>query len=175
MVIGIAGKIGSGKSTLSKYAAAKLGWKYSGFGNVVRHYASLKNIEPTRLNLQNLGQHMVETDIIGFCRHVLQMATWQKTQGLIVDGIRHTDVASSLKNLVSPDDFKLVFLEIADKLRSNRLNTTSHEIAEVDTHISEQQVLNYEVKEMADLVVDAELPIPQQFDMLVGKFGLSIS
>src|SRR3569833_1687057 len=88
-VIGISGKIGSGKTTLAEFTAQRFQVPYVSFGNYVRHVAKERGIVENRENLQNLGQDLINEDIDQFCRKVLYFDGWDGKSSLILDGIRH--------------------------------------------------------------------------------------
>ena len=111
----------------------------------------------TRETLQEIGASLVEKDGDEFCRCVLSQANWACGNPLVVDGIRHIDIANRLKSIVSPSLFRLVAIILPQAARVARLKSRatydSREQAIAETHSTEndvQQVLPC----YADLVVD---------------------
>jgi dephospho-CoA kinase len=160
MVFGFAGKIGSGKSTLSKLIAADLGFRYASFGDYVRKLAISRNMQMTRENLQNLGQEMIAENTEGFCLSVLEDAKWEVGTPLVIDGVRHVEVTEKLKKIIQPDFFKLIFLKIEnDVVRKYRTIEREKDILKIDQHQTEKQLLNNSLIAVADLVINAESPV----------------
>jgi cytidylate kinase len=124
IVIGLAGRIGSGKSTIATCVARVLGCSSVSFGDYVRLYATQNEYNTHRQTLQNLGQGLLTSSGADeFSRQVLLTAKPGFTPGrdLVVDGIRHVEVARSVARLVRPSTFALVFLEVDERVRRDRL------------------------------------------------------
>lgn len=160
MVIGFAGKVGSGKSTISSLIAKDCNYKFVSFGDYVRKIANLRGLDCTRENLQNLGHTLINEGINEFCLAVLNDVNWVKGESLVIDGIRHIEVIHELKKIVSPDSLKLIFLKINDsQLRAVRTGYQIHYLQKVDNHPTESQVGTMIIAKQADLVLDAEKSI----------------
>jgi dephospho-CoA kinase len=163
MVLGLSGKIGSGKSTLCELVARDLGFGHSSFGDYVRAIASEKNIEHTRKNLQDLGQNLITENIKKFCLGVLEKANWRSGNSVILDGIRHDVIVKEIKALIVPDSFKLIFLKIEDdEVRKARNSNRDIDWTAADSHVTENQVHNDILMSQADLIVDAQEPLEIQ-------------
>ena len=96
LVVAFSGKVGSGKSSVSAAVAQKLGWARVGFGDYVRKVALTQHLEATRQTLQDLGQHLLDTDARAFCEAVLAQAPISSSP-LVIDGVRHEHVLQLLK------------------------------------------------------------------------------
>ena len=59
-------------------------------------------IDPTREQLQDLGQSLVEADPDAFCRNVLANAGFVPGGNILLDGIRHVDVQRRVASIVKP-------------------------------------------------------------------------
>lgn len=155
-VVAISGKIGSGKSTLAAMVAKELSVTKVSFGDYVRHLATEKGIEPTRENLQTLGQEQVDADTQKFCNDVLRFANWKTGQSIVIDGVRHVEVLETLRKEVSPTPLKLVYLNPDEEIRQDRLTSrdgvSSIEITHFDNDRTEME--NDELRVVADLVVN---------------------
>lgn len=167
MVLGIAGKTGSGKSTLSKIIATELNYKYASFGDHVRKIALAKSISPTRQNLQNLGQELLNENIKQFCLSIFSDIQWRQGQGLIIDGIRHEEIISVIKGIIFPDSFKLIFIKVDDSIRMARMKIDDSTLRSIDDHPTENQVLSDKLIGLSDLTLDAEKPISFQTDQIL--------
>lgn len=162
VVLAFAGGIGSGKTTLSTEVAERLDWPRIAFGDYVRSVAAERGIGFTRDQLQNLGTALIEEQgWDGFCRSVLEQAVWQPGASLVVDGIRHVEVAGSLAHLVAPSAFLLVFVKADPVIRSERLAERSaaydSDLPRAEAHSTERQAVD-RLPSLANLVVDGSRP-----------------
>jgi dephospho-CoA kinase len=160
-VLGFAGQIGAGKSTISTLVADALNGPRVAFGDHVRSVARQRGIETSRESLQILGEDLVCKDCREFCRAVLMQANWQQGQLLIVDGIRHLQVLCELRRIVHPQRFLLVFINGDNSTRrirvESRASDDSTRVNQFDGHATEVQVKDL-VRQEADLVVNGSLP-----------------
>src|SRR4051812_46776907 len=104
-VVAFSGGIKGGKSSVSREVAARLEWPRVGFGDEVRSVVRSRSLDPCdRDTLQAVGQELVDTNARGFCQHVLSQAgsRWIPGGDLIIDGLRHVEVATALRELVKP-------------------------------------------------------------------------
>ena len=170
LVIGFAGRIGSGKSTLSNEVAKRLGWRRASFGDYLRTLAKSSGLDESREVLQYLGASLIDKGVDDFCRAVLTHYGWNAGEPLVIDGIRHTEVVESLRKLVAPLDLRVVFLEVEDEQRLKRLNAQDERTAEnlelVEGHATEQQVKSL-LPNLADLRLSSDRPIPELVSTLV--------
>jgi dephospho-CoA kinase len=170
LVVGFAGRIGSGKSTLSNEVAKRLGWRRASFGDYLRTLAKSSGLDESREVLQYLGASLIEKGVDDFCRAVLTHYGWNAGEPLVIDGIRHTEVVESLRKLVAPLDLRVVFLEVEDEQRLKRLNAQDERTAEnlelVEGHATEQQVKSL-LPNLADLRLSSDRPIPELVSTLV--------
>jgi cytidylate kinase len=110
IIIGISGKIGSGKTTLAEYLSSELKIHIASFGDYVRYIANHAGIKIERKELQSLGHDLLENDLEEFCKNVLSHGKWDGQSSLIIDGIRHIKVLEQLKKLVYPLPLYLIYL-----------------------------------------------------------------
>jgi dephospho-CoA kinase len=161
MVVAIAGKIGSGKTTLTKSLANELGWPSASFGDYVRSAATARGLTESRKNLQELGTLLLRSDPHAFCSDVLANAPWQAGESLIIDGLRHAETVPILRELVAPAVLKVVLIEISEHTRLNRLiargDGDASAIAVIEEHSSEHQVGSV-LRALADLIVGGDRP-----------------
>ena len=61
MLIGITGKIGSGKSRIAKHIETKYGFRRLSTSDLLKSILKSKNIEPSRENLQDIGDNVIRT------------------------------------------------------------------------------------------------------------------
>ena len=167
-VIGFSGAFASGKSTLSEAVAHALGCKRVSFGGVVRAAAKSRGLDTTRETLQQVGEELVSEDPDGFCNKVLESGGWNPGEGLVIDGIRHVDIAKRLERLVRPAEFRLVHLAAPRDVRVERLKSRGEEsalgaMARLESHSTEIEV-ERELPEVADLLIDGSSPLEQLID-----------
>lgn len=155
-VLAFAGGIRSGKSTVSTGVAQALGCPRVCFGNYVRKITHLRGLEDCRENWQAVGESLIQEDLLHFCGAVMAQAAWEPGEPLVIDGVRHVEVALALKSLVSPSSQRLIYIDAADAIRESRLRETwPHEkpLTQLDQHSTEVQV-SRALRGLADLVVD---------------------
>ena len=160
-VVAFAGKIGSGKTSISTMVSRVLGCKRASFGDYVRNVVSTRGLELTRENLQRVGTEILEANTFEFCRNVLSYSGWSQGEPLVIDGLRHSETIPVLNQLVSPTRLQVVYMEIDDQSRLERLGICGETqvalLASADAHSSEQQLTA--LHDIADLIVDSRKPI----------------
>ncbi len=171
VAIGLSGQIGSGKSTISRNLAQAMKCKQASFGEYVRWLARERGLFLDRRTLQDLGQDMLE--LIGaeqFCIDMLQQQVPHFVPGerLVVDGVRHLEVAEALSRMLRPSVFLLVYMKVDERVRSQRIAsrdmsvaTAGHDLVSAiemfDRHPSEQDV-RQGLRAHADLTLVATRP-----------------
>lgn len=164
LVVGFAGRIGSGKSTISSEVAKTLGWPRASFGDYIRKIASNAGLEESREVLQEIGESLFERGVDDFCRAVLAQSGWNAGEPLIIDGIRHKEVVASLRKLVAPLEMRVVYLDVEDEKRLDNLKKREETMPEklelVEAHATEAQVKNV-LPELADLRLAGDRPIEE--------------
>lgn len=143
VAIGVAGRIGSGKTTLARALAGKLQCPRASFGDYVLSVAVERGLDVTnRASLQELGDRLIARGWIEFCTAVLEHAHY--TGGsVVVDGVRHPAAADTLAAIVRPVPWRLIALNIDSALRSRRLAERGIDPAaamRMDAHPNESQV-----------------------------------
>ena len=160
--LAFAGKIGSGKTTLTTALAAEIGCKRASFGDYVRYVVDQRGLEQTRENLQNIGTEVLELDRRIFCTNVLQHVGWRRGDSIVIDGLRHSETIDLLQELVSPAKLKIIYVTIDDDIRLDRLGVRGdgdrRALTTAESHSSEKQV-NSVLAYRADLVIDGGMPI----------------
>lgn len=170
LVIGFAGKIASGKSTISAEVAKALGWPRASFGDYLRIFAKSSGLGESREVLQEIGASLVAKDVEGFCRAVLTHYQWSAGEPLIVDGIRHAEVVDALRRLVAPLELRLVYIDVDEEARRARLRQDDGDLPEklqmVERHSTEEQVKN-RVPALADLRLPGDKPVVELVSTVV--------
>jgi cytidylate kinase len=158
-IIAFAGRMGSGKSSVSEAIAADLGWQFASFGGFVRKTATSRGVEHTRESLQAIGEELEANDPAKFCRAVLDDVGWHPGKSAVVEGIRHVRIWETLRNLVAPQPVFLVYLEAPEELRRARLQERGAQEANylerTEAHSTERDVIA-ELPKLAKLVLSTE-------------------
>lgn len=143
VVLAFSGKVASGKSTLAAEVAKALDWKRASFGDYVRIVAKSQGLEPSREVLQDLGESLAKTPE-GFCRSMLAHFGWQSGEPLVIDGVRHREIVDALRRIVAPLELRLIFVDIADEQRRERLvregDVDPDRMPQIEKHSTERQV-----------------------------------
>jgi dephospho-CoA kinase len=155
-VLALAGKIASGKTTISQYLANTLDYPWVGFGAYVRAEAQRHGLNDSRTSLQQLGATLLERDMELFCKAVLRDAGWMPGQPIVIDGVRHAEVIRVLRNLVAPQCLVVVLVDVPEIVRAQRLIERGVSLAEQhqqEIHSTEVQTHTL-LPALADILVD---------------------
>jgi dephospho-CoA kinase len=165
VVVGVAGRMGSGKTTLAYELAARMSCGYASFGDYVRNVALERGLDSSQREvLQALGDELIATGWPPFCRAMLDFAGYV-TGPVVVDGVRHVEAIEVLARIVYPLPFRLVAVHADGDVRAKRLQTrgmdaTAAKRAEV--HANESQV--GAVLDRADYTIAGNLTIEEAAD-----------
>jgi cytidylate kinase len=159
--LAFSGAIASGKTAISSQVAELLNWPRIAFGDFVRANATARGLPHSRAVLQTIGEELIEKrGWTGFCRSVLGMVDWAPGRSIVIDGVRHTEVVSTLRVLVAPSEFLLVFVKADAALRRHRLAarcaTEASDLVIVESHSTEKQLVDA-LPALADLTVNSSL------------------
>ena len=159
LAVAFAGKLGSGKTTVTRSLAEALGWPRASFGDYVREVVRKQGLEETRENLQRVGTQLLERDRESFCTSVLLTCGWKAGQNLIIDGLRHVETIEIIRKLVYPAALKIVFISVPESTRLVRLQQRGEgDVVTAERHPSEQQV-GSAVYLCADFVIEGTRPL----------------
>lgn len=162
VAVGVAGRIGSGKTTLAHELAARMDCAYASFGDYVRHVARERGIDCGRREvLQAIGDELIAVGWPSFCRAVLNFSGYARGS-VVVDGVRHVEAIHALARIVHPLPFRLVAVSVDSALRSKRLQARGIgvKLAEaVEAHATESAVCA--VVDLADYTVEGGLTIEE--------------
>ena len=114
MIIGLTGRIASGKGVVSDFFKEK-GFEYLSLSQEVREEAKKRGILIERKNLQDLGNLMRKEESSGaLAKRIIKKIN--KNKNYIIDGIRNTGEIQELKKQFK-DDFYLISLDADLKMR----------------------------------------------------------
>lgn len=158
-MVGLAGKLGSGKSSVGHRLADALNAPLASFGAYVRSIADERALVHSREVLQALGEELLRTlGPLTFASQVVDSSGWKGQGPLVVEGIRHVDIVSALREGNRETPFLLVYLEVPEELRLSRLEARDRlspsQVAVYESHSTESDVVS-RLRQIADLVVEA--------------------
>ncbi|MBI4015304.1 MAG: AAA family ATPase [Candidatus Aenigmarchaeota archaeon] len=113
--LGVAGLIGSGKGTISKYIAHRFGLQHLVCSDVIREELAGEGLEPTRDNMQMMGERM-RAEYGGDI--VVKKLLERVVGGAVFDGVRTVAEASTIKKLGGD----IVFVHCEEKERFERVS-----------------------------------------------------
>lgn len=177
IALAFSGAIGSGKSSVSGELQSLLGWPRVSFGDFVRKKAVEMGRDATdRTVLQKLGQALVVSDLQGFVRDVLaESPDWAEADGVIIDGLRHTEVRDELLRQVHPKQLKLVIVKVDEDTRLARAQKEkaigSDVLSRYDRDVTEIQI-RQGLPALADLEVENDLSPVVAAHTIMNRLGL---
>ena len=122
MIIGLTGTMASGKGEVVKYLKNK-GFEHYVYSDILKDIAKQRDIEPTRANLQKLGNDIkMESKNLGILSQ--KMLKKIKTGKAIVDGVRNAD---EIRELKKRKDVYIIGISASQKLRYNRIRKRNRE------------------------------------------------
>ncbi|HZX44470.1 MAG TPA: AAA family ATPase [Candidatus Nanoarchaeia archaeon] len=113
MLIGLTGKMGSGKSEVVKFLKEK-GYEHYVYSDVLKEMAKERSIEPTRANLQLLGAKIKGNDPGILSKALLKKA---RSDNAVFDGIRNRHEIKELKK----KGVMIIAITAPQKVRYQRL------------------------------------------------------
>lgn len=157
--IGIAGPIGSGKTTLARELASSLNCPRASFGDYVRFVALKMELDvSSRSVLQQVGDTLIESGWEQFCIDLLKHSNWNVTHPIIIEGIRHIKAVETLSTVMSPCPIVMVYIGTDHSLRLQRIlqrgDMKDTDLHTAETHSTEQDIMNDSLMLASDIVLD---------------------
>lgn len=168
-IIAFGGRIGAGKSTISREVAQRLAVPRVAFGDVVRGEARQRNLPDTREALQNLGDVLIAEGWDAFCARVVATADPKDQDTLVVDGVRHIGALEGLAKLAARS-FTLVFIDAPWDRRLSWRGIAAEELQAADAHPNEAEVDR--VRDGAKLVVMNDGTLEDAITQVLGGLAL---
>jgi dephospho-CoA kinase len=141
LIVGITGRIGSGKTTVGRYLESRYGFQYLRYSAVLEDWLA-KNPE-SKTHLQKVGWEVMAGGMQAELNRRLVTRITTDTD-VAVDGLRHPLDHETLDNSF-PGSFRLLYIDSPSRLRFERLNQkgkyadfSSFDAA--DSHPVEQQI-----------------------------------
>jgi dephospho-CoA kinase len=159
LVIGIAGRIGAGKTSAAKYLSAKHGFQYLRYSQVLAEWMAAN--PESKSQLQSVGWEVMAGGMQTELNRRL-IAQVLPESDVAIDGLRHTIDQESLSEAFS-SSFQLLYIDSGAEQRWNHLcgkgRYTSRDIFDAaDSHPVEQQIETLRTK--AGLVIRNEGSLP---------------
>ncbi len=157
ITVAFAGPMGSGKSVVSERVAQVLGWPRVSFGNYVKSVAVSLGYDDSRETLQELGSRLIiEKGWEQFCTEVIAQNQSQMGEGLIIDGIRHSEAINTIRKIMAPSKVYLAHLTLNQRDRENRLLSrdfvNKESLLKFEEHSTEEQVKTL-LPHLADVIL----------------------
>ena len=118
LVVGITGRIGSGKTTVGRYLESRYGFQYLRYSEVLAEWLA-KDAE-SKAQLQKVGWEVMAGGMQAELNRRL-IARIKPDADVAVDGLRHPLDFETLKNTFS-DSFHLIYIDSLSRQRFERLN-----------------------------------------------------
>jgi predicted nuclease with RNAse H fold/dephospho-CoA kinase len=137
-VLGLAGPVAAGKTTVGQYLAFKYGFRYTRYSLVLRQFLSQPRQDLSRVEMQDFGQHVHETvGPVKLTQRVISQMT--PAENWVVDGLRHVgDYETFLDELGLR--FHMVFIEASEANRLRRIGHRNAGSAIRENHAVESEV-----------------------------------
>ena len=120
-VICLAGKAGSGKTTVSKKFCTDNDFTYISTGDFLRQIAADRGlISNDRYILQQLSEEFINHGWVSFCRNVFSFFGFKYNKNILIDGVRNVECLHALRNIFHEDKMFLIYLDISDFLSIER-------------------------------------------------------
>ena len=113
LIVGFAARTNNGAKAVSARVADRLGVPCVRFDDYLRAVASQRGFtEVTQQILQDLGEEEIRAHgFKEYCSAVLRHASWHSGESVVIEGVRHVEAIETLRELVSPAQFHLIYLE----------------------------------------------------------------
>jgi len=173
LVIGLAGRIGSGKGTVSEYLIEKKGAQQFVYSAILTDILKRLNQPVTRENLQKLGaglrNELGDEVLVDAMKGDLEGAT---AEIRLIDGLRYVNEVDMLKKF--PNNV-LVFVDVPLEMRHERIKKraekgeaeiTLDKFKELDKAPTEKEL--DQIKAMADHIIDNSGTVEELFKQADG-------
>lgn len=163
----VAGKICSGKSTLTRAISSHINFPIVSFGGILRNYSLDNGLPIARKDLQEFGQNLIDQlGFEGFLRWSMSHSVISWDNSIIIDGLRHREIYGHILQMF-PQTF-LVYCDCDLKTQTSRLmmrdNIGEIESKRIILHKTELGV--EELRAVAHLIFRPDYPIMDFLDEL---------
>lgn len=177
-LLALSGSPGSGKTAVAKALSSRIGWPVASFGRYVAELARRKGLKADSIAvLQDVGQTAVVADVEAFVENFLSFSESSSGERLILDGLRHIEVYRELVSQTHASWSGMVFLDVREDVRLERLRRRDLEVTNQRDHPVESQIAL--LRSRADIVVDttsaSSEEIAATLDTWLRESGASVS
>jgi len=165
LIIGMTGRIGSGKTTVGKYLETEYGFQYLRYSAVLADW--LAQDPESKSQLQRIGWEVMAGGMQAELNRRL-IARILPNRDVVVDGLRHPLDYETLRDTAS-SDFRLFFIASTPSLRFERLQVrgryedlATFELS--DSHPVEQQIDLFRAN--ASLVINNDGSLPDLYNVV---------
>lgn len=139
MFIGLSGKIGSGKSTISNYLKEKYNFNILSFKDIIVKEINQKGLAPSRVNLQDTGNDLYnKLGPENFCDLLIENCN--PNTNYVIDSIRHLKINLYMKNKFGNKYF-LIFTDTIDDTRYKRIMIRDNNVLfDAESHHVESEI-----------------------------------
>lgn len=170
IIIGIGGKIGSGKTFWRIKISEYFDCKSISFSDWLKQIAKDRNIENIDRNtLQNIGAEILYKGYDFITKEILQYASWNSDNMLIIDGIRDIGFYNYLKEFIYPNKAILLYIKVEEDIRKKRIRDRNEYLIN-ETHSSEGNSLL--IEKNADYVITELTTIDEVYEEIKMKLKL---
>ena len=120
MIIGLSGKIASGKSTTAKYIGEKHNFRILKTNALLKTILKTRGVEPNRTNLQLMGEQLIS--IMGAPGFVATMLEYLPEDNYIIDSIRYVEAVDYLRKKYN-NEYIHLHVEAKNKIRQSRMKS----------------------------------------------------
>ncbi len=127
IIIGLAGEISVGKTTLAEYLKFKYGFKTLRYSQII---CDLYNCNYDRTVLQNLGEEIASDEVRqrALSLEIIRRINLDEDSSYVIDGLRHEMDYKTLNSYFG-DRFKLIYIDSTSSKRYNRYTKNNKEIS----------------------------------------------
>lgn len=163
LIIGVSGKIASGKTTVSRYLEGK-GFRYIRYSEVIAKLLKEEKQDANRENLQKKGE-ILNQNQYQLCLQVFEAI--KDSNKIVVDGLRHLEDFTFWFEMYA-SDFKLMYVDTPLQVREKRFSDKyqRNDFDEVDNQKIESSISL--LKKQADHVLNNVGSSQMVFDELDG-------
>src|ERR1022692_651447 len=138
------GPIASGKSSISKLFATRVGATWNGFGSTVRKIALERGLATDRESLQCLGAVLIKDETVIFCSRVIELAVNAPNKPAVIDGLRHLTILQELRHMFNPRKVVCMYIDTPLAIRLERVkkrdDISPKQLAKLEMHSTEVEV-----------------------------------
>lgn len=164
-IIVLCGSICSGKTYTANLISKETGFPVASFGGYLKHYCKLNNIPITRKNLQDIGEHFVETRPKEFLDDVINYYVGE-SDTLIIEGVRHISIFHFINKLAKnritiyvEADQKTRYERYINRIKESDDFITFDKFLLLDKHPVELEIQS--LKTRCGVVIDSTKPVDE--------------